>query len=319
MRNELPIQFSNVTKMFGSKAAVYDVSFDVEPGQVFALLGENGAGKTTSIRMMMGMLDVDGGSIRVLGKDSATEHRSIRETVGYVSDQPSLYAWMSVERIGWFAAGFYPAGFQEEYRRLTEHFGLNGSDRIKSLSKGMRAKVALSLALAHKPPLLVLDEPTSGLDTLVRRDFLESMVDIAAEGRTVFLSSHQIPEVERVADTIAIMSRGRLLMIDSMDHLKRTTSQVIITTTGALSPNLTLPNVVHQEEQGRQVRAIVRHEDELDLSEFSSSPSVQGVEVIHPNLEEIYVAYMRSADPVESQQVLASAESTDAEEVTYEA
>ena len=299
MTNELPIRFSNVTKHFRSTCAVDKVSFEVAPGQVFALLGENGAGKTTSIRIMMGLLDPDDGQVRVLGRNSSTEHRQIRQSVGYISEQPSLYDWMSVEQIGWFAAGFYPDGFQDEFARLSRHFSLKPPARIKALSKGMRAKVALSLALAHKPSLLILDEPTSGLDTLVRRDFLESMVDIAAEGRTVFLSSHQIPEVERVADTIAIMSHGRLLAVESMDRLKRTTSQVIVTTTGTVPPELVLPNVVHQEKQGRQMRAVVRHDDELDLAQFSAHPAVQGLEIIHPNLEEIYVAYMRSALPAQ--------------------
>ncbi|MCA9200098.1 MAG: ABC transporter ATP-binding protein [Planctomycetales bacterium] len=293
MKIDSPIQFQNVCKRFRDTFALDNVSLEVTPGQVFALLGENGAGKTTSIKIMMGMLDADSGKSRILGLDSQREHLAIRQQVGYVSDQPSLYEWMSVEHIGWFASGFYPNGYKDEFDRLVGQYGLDAKKKIKSLSKGMRAKVALSLALAHQPSLLILDEPTSGLDTLVRRDFLESMVDIAAEGRTVFLSSHQIPEVERVADTIAIISKGKLLVVESMDRLKRTTSQVIITTSGEL-PRLALPDIIYQEKQGRQIRCVVRHDDDLDLSSIADNPLVQGLEVIRPSLEEIYVAYMRS-------------------------
>ncbi len=295
MTPELPVRFSSIRKRYRSTLAIDDLTVDVRAGQVFALLGENGAGKTTAIRILMGMVDPDCGSSHVLGFNSATHHLRIRQLVGYVSDSPGLYGWMTVEEIGWFAAGFYPDGFQAEYRRLAAGFELEGRHQIKTLSKGMRAKVALALALAHQPELLILDEPTSGLDTLVRRDFLESMVDIASTGRTVFLSSHQIPEVERVADTVAIMSHGRLLAVEQMDHLKRTTSQVILTVSGELPTDLALPNIVHQQRQGRQIRYLVRHEDELDLTSISAHRAVQAVEVLQPSLEEIYVAYMRSA------------------------
>ena len=135
-----------------------------------------------------------------------------RRRVGYVPDQPALYDWMTVEEAGWFVAGFYPLGFQRHYNELIEHFELPPDRKIKELSKGMRAKVSLSLAMGHKPELLILDEPTSGLDPLVRREFLESMVDIAGQGRTVLLASHQIAEVERVADVVAIVRDGKLAL-----------------------------------------------------------------------------------------------------------
>ena len=178
------------------------------PGVVFALLGENGAGKTTAIRIMLGLAEANSGQAEVLGLSSATQGLQIRQRVGYVPERPTLYEWMTVEEIGWFTAGFYGAGFLPEYARLAAQFGLPPRKKLKTLSKGTRAKVVLSLALAHQPELLVLDEPTSGLDALVRREFLESMVDRAAQGQTVFLSSHQIAEVERVADIVAILRKG---------------------------------------------------------------------------------------------------------------
>ena len=127
---------------------------------------------------------------------------------------------MTVEEIGWFTAGFYGPGFLPEYAKLVAQFGLPPRKKLKTLSKGTHAKVVLSLALAHQPELLILDEPTSGLDAMVRREFLESMVDRAAGGQTVFLSSHQIAEVERVADIVAILRKGKLLLVEPLDELK---------------------------------------------------------------------------------------------------
>ena len=153
----------------------------------------------------------------------------IRSRVGYVPDQPPLYDWMTVSEIGWFAAGFYPTGYQSQYEFLTRKFDLDDTQKIGTLSKGMRAKVALSLAMAHRPELLILDEPTSGLDPLVRREFLESMIDVSAEGRTVLLASHQVTEVERVADIVAILLNGRLVCLERLEDLKRSTEEVVLT------------------------------------------------------------------------------------------
>jgi ABC-type multidrug transport system ATPase subunit len=184
------IQLVNVTKRYGNQAALDGVKLEVPSGTVFALLGENGAGKTTAIRLMLGLAEPTSGEVRVLGMDSAREGLAIRRRVGYLSERPTLYEWMTAQEIGWFTAGFYADGFEHHFRKRVEGFGVPLDRKLGQLSKGMRAKVALSLAMAHRPELLVLDEPTSGLDTMVRREFLESMADIAAEGRTVLLSSH---------------------------------------------------------------------------------------------------------------------------------
>ncbi len=201
----------------------------MSPGTVCALLGENGAGKTTAIRTLLGLNHADEGRATVLGLDSASQGQQIRSRVGYVPERPTLYEWMSVTEIGWFTAGFYPSGFYERYLKLAAGYQLPLKRKIKSLSKGMRAKVSLSLAMAHEPELLILDEPTSGLDTLVRREFLEGMVDIAAAGRTVLLSSHQIGEVERVADTVAILRSGQLILVEKLETLKDQVRELNVT------------------------------------------------------------------------------------------
>jgi len=159
-------------------------------------LGANGAGKSTAIRLLLGLDDPDSGTTEVLGMNSRTHAMEIRSRVGYMADQPPLYDWMTVEEIGWFAARFYPTGYQKEFEKLTRRFDLQNNQKISTLSKGMKAKVALSLAMAHLPKLLILDEPTSGLDPLVRREFLGSGRAVAAINSV--LPIHHLPNDQLV-------------------------------------------------------------------------------------------------------------------------
>ena len=263
------------------------------PACVFALLGENGAGKTTAIRLMLGLEEPTAGDVRVLGLDGRRDGLEIRRRVGYLPERPTLYEWMTAAEIGWFTAGFYADGFEHRFRTLVADFRVPLDRQLSQLSKGMRAKVALSLAMAHSPELLILDEPTSGLDTMVRREFLESMVDIAAEGRTVLLSSHQIGEVERVADIVAIMHAGRLLVHEPLDELKRSTRQLTITVAESTTPRPALEGtVIYERRRGRQWDVLVRGLDETALERLRFAEGVVAVESRTPSLEEIFVAYV---------------------------
>lgn len=287
------IELSHVTKRYGANTALDEVSLQVPPGVVFALLGENGAGKTTALRLMLGLTEATAGDARVLGLDSRREGFEIRRRVGYLPERPTLYEWMTAAEIGWFTAGFYPDGFEFEFRRLVEGFRVPLDRKLSQMSKGMRGKVALSLAMAHKPYLLILDEPTSGFDTMVRREFLESMVDVAAEGRTVLLSSHQIGEVERVADIVAIVHTGRVLLVERLEEIKSSTRQLTVTME---DPHRPLPHlaadVIHDRHRGRQYDVITRGLDDVAVEQLRFAPGVVAVESRTPSLEEIFVAYM---------------------------
>jgi ABC-2 type transport system ATP-binding protein len=290
------IQVDQVTKRFGRHTAVDAMSLEIPPGCVFALLGENGAGKTTLVRMIMGLATPDMGRVSVFGLDSARHGEQIRRRVGYVPERPTLYEWMTVSEIGWFTAGFYGESFEQHYRNLIDKYRVPADRKINQMSKGMRAKVSLSLAMAHQPELLVLDEPTSGLDTLVRREFLESMVDLAADGRTVLLSSHLIGEVERVADFVAIVRDGKLLAVERLDELKRTTRELTVTmqAAGGTVPPLA-GRVLRSEHRGKQWQILVRDVvDDAQIDRLTDSENVIAIESRTPSLEEIFVAYMQS-------------------------
>lgn len=287
------IELAHVTKRYGQHTALDNISLSVPPGVVFALLGENGAGKTTAIRLMLGLTEPTAGSVRVLGLESDRQGFEIRRRVGYLPERPTLYEWMTAAEIGWFTAGFYPDGFEFEFRRLVEGFDVPLNRKLSQMSKGMRGKVALSLAMAHKPELLILDEPTSGFDTMVRREFLESMVDVTAAGRTVLLSSHQIGEVERVADIVAIVHAGKVLLVDRLEEIKRTTRQVTVTLE---TPHAALPafdaQIIHERHRGRQYELITRGLDESTMDRLRFATGVTAIESRTPSLEEIFVAYM---------------------------
>jgi ABC-2 type transport system ATP-binding protein len=278
--------------------ALRGVDLSVRQGSVFALLGENGAGKTTLIRILTGYQKPTSGDCRVCGLDPLRDGLAIRRRIGYVSDAPALYDWMTVAEIGWFAASFYPAGFLEAYRRHIAAYEVPESRKIKVLSKGQRAKVALSLAIAHDPELLILDEPTSGLDPLVRREFLESMVDRASAGRTVFLSSHQITEVERVADTVAILHEGRVRFGGELSTLKQSVTELTVLVDDPLATLPTLPasaTVLSEQTEGRQRRTIVQGFTEGMREELKRYRGVLGVRERSASLEDLFVACTRGS------------------------
>jgi len=297
------ISVNNVSKRFGKKTVLNNVSLTVPSGVVFALLGENGAGKSTLIRSMLGYTQLDSGSISVCGMDPVKKPLEIRRRVGYVSDAPGLYEWMTVAQAGWYASGFYPDGFLKTYAERINEFHLPAEAKIRDLSKGMRAKVALSLAMAFNPELLILDEPTSGLDPLVRRSFLESMIDRAAAGQTVFLSSHQIQEVERVADWVAILHQGQLQIVSLLEELK---SSVTILEMSLRDPLLALPNemlelqILHMTQNGRTLHLMVRGFTPAIELALSQHANLFEIKAMRPNLEELYLGFTQPHESIQT-------------------
>lgn len=292
-------EFQQITKRFRKQVALDQVSFKGDRGEIVAILGENGAGKTTALKILLGLTTPDGGTARVLGLDSCVHGAEIRRRVGYMPDRPALYEWMTVAEIGWFAAGFYPLGYQQRYQHLTQRFELPGDKTIKHLSKGMQGKVSLALAMAHEPELLVLDEPTSGLDPLVRREFLESMIDVAAADRTVLLSSHQMTEVERVADQIAIIRGGKLVLFESLDVLKNHVQEVVVTLDAVETIPPEMPpgaRLLGAQRRDRQWQLLIRDLDDAGRLALATVPMHVDVEFRKPSLEQIFVVCMKTND-----------------------
>jgi ABC-2 type transport system ATP-binding protein len=214
------ISVTSLSRRFGAKVALDNVSLEVTSGQVLGLVGANGAGKTTLIKHLLGLLKPASGCVRVFGLDPVAEPPGVLGRIGFLSEDRDLPMWMRIEELLRYSRAFYPKWDDAYAESLRRQFQLDPAARIRHLSRGELAKAGLLVALAHRPELLVLDEPSSGLDPLVRREMLEAIVrTVADEGRTVFFSSHLLDEIERVSDCIAMMANGRIVLTGELAGL----------------------------------------------------------------------------------------------------
>ena len=214
-------------KNYGPVRAVTGLDLVVEPGQVFAFLGPNGAGKTTTIRMLLALQRPTAGTAAILGLDSGRDSVQIHRRTGYLPGDLALYPRMTGrQHIAWHARA---RGLRDLSlaNALAERFDAVLDRPARELSTGNRQKIGLVLAFMSRPDLLVLDEPTSGLDPLMRSEFARLVREVTAEGRTVFWSSHELDEVQRLADRVAIIKQGRLIATETVEHLRASTPQTI--------------------------------------------------------------------------------------------
>ena len=215
------ITLSELTRRFGATTALASVSLSLPRGGVYGLVGANGAGKTTLIKHLLGLLRAESGSVRVFGLDPVAEPVAVLSRIGYLSEENDLPGWMRVDELIRYQRAFYP-GWDDAYaEELRQAFALEPTAKIKTLSKGQKARIGLLLALAYRPELLVLDEPSSGLDPIVRRDILGAVLrTIADEGRTVLFSSHLLEEVEQVADHVTMIRKGEIVVSAPLEQIK---------------------------------------------------------------------------------------------------
>ena len=217
---ELAIETRGLVKRYRRIDAVNGLSLAVPKGAIYALVGRNGSGKTTTIRMLLDLARPDGGTASILGMDSHAERAKVLERVGYVSDRPLLGGWTG-EQLVRFNRGFYPRWSDELVARYVRVFDIPMKQKFRNLSRGNQTKMWLLLALCQQPEVFILDEPTAGLDPVVTDQLLRVLVDdVASDGRTVFMSSHHLSEVERIADWVGMIDKGKLLMEAPMEELR---------------------------------------------------------------------------------------------------
>ncbi len=284
------VEVAALTRRFVSKVALDNVRLEVPRGTVFGLVGVNGAGKTTLIKHVLGLLRATDGSVRVFGRDPASEPAAVLSRVGYLSEEPDLPGWMRVGELFRYTAAFYPTWDRAFAEELRVSFALDPEARVRHLSKGQRARAGLVLALAHRPELLILDEPSSGLDPIVRRDILEAVIrTVADEGRTVVFSSHLLHEVERVADRVALIDRGRVVFSGSLDHIKDTHHRLTLRFPEPRPSPPPLAGALAWEGGGSEWVAVCGGRlDELKDAVVACGARVVGERV--PSLDEIFVA-----------------------------
>jgi ABC-2 type transport system ATP-binding protein len=288
------IEIHKVSKTYPGKVALDRLSLTVPAGSIFALLGDNGAGKSTTIRVLNGLTPPDAGWATVLGHDAWADAPLLRHRLGYVPERPKFYDWMTVRQIGWFTSGFQRAGYLGRYLELTDQFLLEPRARLGTLSKGQYAKVGLALALAIDPEVLILDEPTSGLDLLVRREFLASMVRLAGAGRTILICSHQVAEIERIASHVAFLHGGKVLLTATMDELRQRLVRVRLRCEGSWPRASQLGTVLQEQSAGGKWQVILREPDRAALNRLRGAPGVHDYEEAPLSLEEVYCALFAS-------------------------
>lgn len=294
------IEIHGLVVKYGSKPAVDGLTFTVPTGTIFGFLGPNGSGKTTTIKTLLGFRRPDGGSARVLGYDVASQSLQVRVRVGYVSETNSLYDFLTIPQLCAFCRSLSPEWNQQVVDRYIGLFGLPPREKVGRLSKGMKSQLALSLALGGNPDLLILDEPTAGLDPLARHEFLNTLIsEVAAEGKTIFFSSHMLSEVEVVADWVAIIRKGKLVLCDELDHLKQT--QKVVKLTYAELPPVSeiemlrsLPEVKSLAQEGRSVRLVAQGNVDTLTQTIQTRPyELRDVETVDLNLEDLFLEYMK--------------------------
>ena len=288
------VETENLGRRFGTFEAVRGVDLRVQRGTVFGLLGINGAGKSTIIKMIVGHLRPTNGRLRVLGRTLEEDLVEIRRRVAYVSENRYLYEWMTVAESVRFTRAFHANWDDQKAADLLKRFSLPPEKKVRQLSRGNRARLCLLLALSYNPELIILDEPTSGLDPIVRRDFIENIVsEISEEGKTVLFSSHIVEEVERVADDVGIINDGELLLVSSVEEIKASYRRVRYATNGARPELSGVPGLLGVENG--------RHEQVLTVRGFGdetiSALAERGVgnpEVLPISLEDIFVNTVRA-------------------------
>jgi ABC-2 type transport system ATP-binding protein len=263
MTHPFAIQTERLTKNYGKVKAVSDLTLNVTGQQITGFLGRNGAGKSTTIKMLLGMTHPTSGGGIVLGRriDDPKENREMRRHVAYVAEDKQLYSYMTVEEMVRFTRSFYDDWRQDLEQRLLKQYELPLRRKVKALSKGMRTKLALLLALARRPRLLILDEPSEGLDPVSIEELLQTLVAVAAEGTTVFFSSHQIAEVERIADHVCMIHHGKLVFDLSLDRLREDYRRITLSFAAQPPPaeQFDFDGIARVRTDGRQITLIASH------------------------------------------------------------
>ena len=293
---DLIIETNQLCKSFGGRAALRGLDLQVPAGSIFGFLGRNGAGKTTTIKTLMGLLQADSGSAHVFGQTVAeADHAAeIRRRIGFVTEDKELYPYMTVEQIIRFTRPFYPKWRRDLEQRYLQMFDLRPSAKIPSLSKGMRSKLMLLLAISRGAELLILDEPTDGLDPAAIEDVLRELVAITAStGTTIFFSSHQLSEVEHIADYVGIIDSGKIVASGCLDDMKANYQRIeVVLPDGATAPARWAEGTQAVRAQGRMISILASHNAQRIAEQARSIPGTT-VESYPVTLKEIFLEQVR--------------------------
>lgn len=286
------IETANLTKYYGTHRGVENLNLTIEDGEVFGFLGPNGAGKTTTIRLLVALLKPTRGSAQVLGKDVWRDSATIKKELGNLPGDLHLYERMTGDEFLNFIARFRPKKPPVLKKELIERFDLDLKKRIKDYSKGNRQKLGIIQALMHDPEILLLDEPTSGLDPLMQQEFYHLVKELKSKGRTIFISSHFLPEVEKVCDRVGIIKEGRLVTIERINTLvSKKVRYIDIFFESPVNPDdFRLPGITSIDKVDSHLRITVKGEIDPLIKKLAQY-KVRDLISTHASLEEIFLEF----------------------------
>ena len=293
------IEIDNLTKSYGSRRGIQNVSLSVKAGEIFGFLGPNGAGKSTTIRVLLGFLKASSGTARILGHDCWTDSTIVRQQVGYVSGDVRLYPWLTLKRALQFVGEVRNIDIRQHGMELADRFHLEPDLPVRKMSRGNRQKVALVLALAHRPQLAILDEPTSGLDPLMQDALTDCMQEMASEGRTVFFSSHTLSEVESLCKQVAIIRDGTIVASEEIESLRKQAPRVVrITFDSAQSAKAAdWPDFVRLHSHHENGCVLHMDGPAAELIEWSARQPITDIDISPPSLEAVFRRFYSDTPP----------------------
>ncbi len=287
------IELRSVVKDYGRTHALRGIDLTVESGRIFGFLGPNGAGKTTTIRILLDLIRPTSGTACVLGFDSQRQSLEVRRRAGYVPGDLRMYEGLRGHEFLDLIDSFRPEKRDQRLRaELCERLGLDPSRHVRALSKGNRQKLAIIQALMHRPELLILDEPTSGLDPLVQEEVAHLLEEAVRDGRTVFFSSHVLPEVERLSQAVAIIREGQIVAVEDIARLKSRSVHVIEVTFAQEPPAhlFSLPGVTELRRDGATVHLQARDGIDAVIKVIARYPVID-LRTEQPSLEDVFLAF----------------------------
>jgi ABC-2 type transport system ATP-binding protein len=290
--NEPAIKIKGLRFSYGREEVLRGVDLEVPAGSIFGFLGRNGAGKTTTIKILLGLLKSDAGVCAINGLDSQKDVMAVRRSVGYMAEDQQMFGWMQVGQIIKWVGSFYPGWDQKFVEELVDFLELPRKSKVKSLSKGQNSRLALLLALGHRPKVVILDDPTLGLDPIARKDFLRYVIGLLQSNQaTVFFSSHLLYEIEPVADYVAILEDGVIVKAGKTDELRQSVKKVLVRCEGDYKFD-GVGGILDVAKAGERIAVTVEDYNDAKQEAIEKIGQCSIVDVMSLNLDEIFEAYV---------------------------
>lgn len=298
MKNTPVIEATNLTKYYGTNIGIKKITFQVQRGEIFGFLGPNGAGKTTTIRLLLDLLKPTSGKIKILGQALNIHSLELRKRIGYLPGDFTAYQNMTVEEFLNFTAAIRESPIRT-FPELLERFSLaeNRSQKIKHLSHGNRQKLGIIQAFSHHPELVILDEPTTGLDPLIQEEFYIFLEEYQDKGNTIFFSSHNLPEVEKICKRVAIVRQGSLIALEELETLKMKRYRRLKIVLRQPVEKFELEGAEKIKQHGVEYEFLIEGSIQQILQQLVHLPIVDII-LPEPDLEEVFLYYYRGKDEV---------------------